>query len=85
MKAVYRPNLSFIKQAMNIHNSGFKINFAHLATNLKYAPCIYYPVRFHKDREDIKTLIDLSNKINVIHPVYAKKIGFSVKKIDIDT
>ena len=57
-------------------------------TTLECVSCIQYLVQFcqkndkNKDK-DIKTLIDSSNKVNIIHPVYATNLGFRTRKIDV--
>ena len=50
--------------------------------------CIWYPIRFRwkndKDKDkDMKILIDLGSKINVMYPAYATKLGLHTRKIDI--
>ena len=49
---------------------------------------IWYPVRFYqKNDEDynknMRSLIDLTSKVNTIHPAYATKLGFRTRKIDV--
>ena len=47
-------------------------------------PCIHYPVQFQKDKgATIRALIDLGSKVNVMTPVYAKQLGFQVRKTDV--
>ena len=55
---------------------------------LKRVFCIQYPVQFrqknNKDKDkDVSILIDSSSKVNRIHPVYATKLGFHTRKIDV--
>ena len=51
---------------------------------LDRVPYIYYPVQFQKNKgATIWALIDLSNKINVITPAYAKQLGLQVQKADV--
>ena len=53
---------------------------------LKHVLCIQYLVWFHqknnKDKnKDIRTFMDLSSKINIIHSAYNKNLGFCIKKL----
>ena len=57
---------------------------------IKQVPCIWYPVQFHqknnknKDKDkNVMALIDSSSRVNAIHPVYATKLGFYARKIDV--
>ena len=46
--------------------------------SLKWAPCIYYPLRFWKDTANIKALIDLVCEVNAMTMAYTSKLGFKV-------
>ena len=37
--------------------------------------CIYYPVWFQRDQEQVRALLNSGSEINVISPAYAKKLG----------
>ena len=57
---------------------------------LERVPCIWYPVWFcRKNDEDedknVIALIDSGSKVNAMHPTYATKLGFHIRKIDIGT
>ena len=47
--------------------------------------CIYHPVQFKKDTAEVRTLIDLGNKVNAMAPAYAKKLDLRVRKTDVGT
>ena len=56
--------------------------------NLKQIPCIQYPVWFYRKNDedknkDARALIDSSSKVNVMHLVYAVKLGLRARKIDV--
>lgn len=44
---------------------------------------IYHLVWFQKNKGSIQALINFSNKVNAILLVYAKKLEFQIRKIDI--
>lgn len=49
-------------------------------------PFINYIISFWTDlKGPMSDLIDFGSKINVIHPVYAKKLGLTIQKTNIDT
>ena len=49
-----------------------------------WVPCIHYPMQFRKDKgATFQALIDLSSKVNVITPAYAKQLGLQVQKADV--
>ena len=50
---------------------------------LKKIPYIHHPLRFQKDPHKDKALIDLSNEVNTMTPVYAAKLGLKVWKTNI--
>lgn len=78
MEAVQGPNLSLTKQAIDLYGFSSKKNSTNSVFNLEYVLYIYYPVHFRKDQNNIKTLINLSSKVNAMHLTYAKKIGLFV-------
>ena len=43
--------------------------------------CIYYPVRFQE--EQVKALLDSGSKVNVMSPVYAKKLDLKTRKTNV--
>lgn len=45
--------------------------------------CIYYLVRFKKDKTKVQALIDTSSKINAITPAYMAKLGLKVQSSDV--
>lgn len=53
-----------------------------LATNiltlLERVPYIYYPVQFWEDQAKVQVLIASENKVNVMIPRYAFKLGLKV-------
>ena len=51
---------------------------------LDWVPYIHYPVQFQKDQKSIiRTLIDSSNKVYIMTPAYAKKLGLRTWKTDV--
>lgn len=49
---------------------------------LKHISYIYYLLYFRKDKNNVEALINLSSKVNVMTPTYAKKLGFWTQKMD---
>lgn len=47
--------------------------------------CIYYLVFFWKALKKIWALFDFENKVNIITPTYAVKLGFFIKKTNVKT
>lgn len=45
---------------------------------------IYYFLCLEKNWDNLKTLINFDNKINIIILFYAKKLGFEIWKININ-
>ena len=45
--------------------------------------CIHYPIKFRKDKDTIRALIDSSSEVNKIPPAYAKKLGLRTQKTDV--
>ena len=46
-------------------------------------PCIYYPVCFQEDQEQVRALFDSGSKVNAMSPAYAKKLSFKTRKTNI--
>ena len=44
-------------------------------------PCIHYLIRFQE--EQIKALLDSGNKVNIINPDFAQKLGFKIWKTNV--
>lgn len=51
--------------------------------SLEQVPCIHYPLRFCKNTASVRALIDSSNEVNTITPVYASQLGLKVHPTDI--
>ena len=56
---------------------------------LKRVLYIRYPIRFRqkndKDKDkNVKALIDLSGKVNIMYPAYTTKLGFHTRKINVN-
>ena len=51
---------------------------------LKRVSCIYYLLCFKKDTTGVRALVDLSSKVNAMTPTYTAKLGFKVRKTDIE-
>ena len=49
--------------------------------NLTQVPCICYPTNFRK--KSLLALFDLSSKVNVVHPAFAKELGFFIRLTDV--
>lgn len=53
---------------------------------LEYILYIYYSIQFWKNQiHNILALINLKSKINAMLPIYIKKLGFPIWKINIST
>lgn len=50
---------------------------------LKRVPCIYYPVLFQGDQEQVKTLLNSGSEVNAISFAYAKKLGLKTWKTNV--
>lgn len=46
---------------------------------LDYKFCIQYLIQFRKNKDNIQAIFNLSSKINVINPIFAKKPGLCIK------
>ena len=46
-------------------------------------PCIYYPVWFQKDQEQVRALLDSGNKLNAMNLAFAWKVGFHIRKTNV--
>ena len=52
---------------------------------LKRVPCIHYPLRFRKNKENkLQVLIDLNNGVNAMTPSYVSKLGLKVHHTNIE-
>ena len=45
--------------------------------------CIYYPVWFQEDQEQISVLLNSNSKVNAMSPAYAKKLGLKTQKTNV--
>ena len=54
---------------------------------LEYVSYIHYPIRFkkNKDKIQLEALIDSKSEVNIIHLSFAKRLGLSIRLIDIGT
>ena len=50
---------------------------------LKRVSCIYYPVRFQEDQEQVRALFDSGSEVNPISLAYAKKLGLKTQKTNV--
>ena len=51
---------------------------------LERVPCIHYPLRFRKDKEnEVRALIDSGSEVNAMTPAYASKLGLRVRQTDV--
>ena len=55
----------------------------NLRSNLARVPCIWYFMTFWKKFVSILALLDSGNKVNTIHPAFAKKLGFPIRPTDV--
>ena len=46
-------------------------------------PCIYYPIQFQKDQEQIRVFLDSSSEVNAISPAYVEKLGLKTRKTNV--
>ena len=53
----------------------------NLGANLAQVPCICYPINCGK--KSVSALLDSSNKVNAVHPVFAKELGFPIRPTDV--
>ena len=57
---------------------------------LKRVPCIYYLIQFEEyqgqgGQKQVKALLDSGSEVNAMSPVYAKRLGFKTRKINVET
>ena len=50
---------------------------------LKKVPCIYYPIRFQKNQEQVRALFDSGSKVNAMSPAYTKRLGLKTRKTNV--
>ena len=50
---------------------------------LKSVPYIYYPVWFQKSQEYVRALLENGSEVNVINPIFTRKLGFHIQKTNI--
>ena len=46
-------------------------------------PCIYYPVRFQEDQEQVRALLNSGSEVNDMSPTYAKRLGLKTRRTNI--
>ena len=46
-------------------------------------PCIYYPIRFQEEQEQVRALLDSGSKVNAISSVYIEKLDIKTRKINV--
>ena len=51
--------------------------------NIVQVPYIWYPITFRKKSVPVSTLFGSDSKVNAIHPIFTKELGFVIKLIDI--
>ncbi len=51
---------------------------------LQRVSCVRYPVSFQKNLDQVQALIDSGSQVNAMTPVYTKKLGLSIRKVDVD-
>ena len=47
--------------------------------------CIHYLVWFQESKEQLKTLLNNGNKVNIINLNFAQKLGLHIQKTNIET
>ena len=50
---------------------------------LEHIPYIYYPIQFKKNVDKVQAFIDSKSEVNIIAPVYEKKLDLRVQKTDV--
>ena len=50
---------------------------------LERVPCIWYPVQFRKNKNNIQALIDSGSEVNAMNPAYTKKLGLRVRQTNV--
>lgn len=50
---------------------------------LEYVPCIYYLVRFKKNKAEVQTLLNSDNEVNIITPAYTARLGQKIQLINV--
>ena len=78
----------YFKKLVSVLTTSTSITDIIRGANFEQILYIWYPVQFrqknYKDKnKDIRAPIDLSSKVNIIHPTYTTKLGFCARKIDI--
>ena len=56
-------------------------NKSEYPENVARVPCIHYPINFRK--KSVSALFDLGNKVNAVHPAFAKELGLPIRPIDV--
>lgn len=51
--------------------------------SFKYILFIYYPMRFKKNQDEIKALLNFGNEVNVMTPDYTARLGFKVQPTNV--
>lgn len=51
---------------------------------LDWVPCIYYPVYFWKNSNEVRVFIYLGSEVNTMAPAYVKKLGLQILKTNIE-
>ena len=46
-------------------------------------PCIYYPVWFQEDQEQVRALLNSGSEVNAMSPAYTKKLGLKTWKTNV--
>ena len=46
-------------------------------------PCIYYPVRFQKNQEQVRALLNSGSKVNALNPAFTQKLGLQIWKTNV--
>ena len=76
-------HLSGAKKLVSVLATFSSVTETNKKVTLKRIPCIYYPLRFRKDTEGVRALVDLGSKVNAMTLTYAAKLGLKVQKTDI--
>ena len=51
---------------------------------LEKVPYIHYLLRFQKDINEMRALIDSASEVNAITPAYASKLGLRARRTDVE-
>ena len=46
-------------------------------------PCIYYPIQFRENQEQIRILLNSGSKVNTMSPTFVQKLDLHIRKTNV--